>query len=134
MTAGHDDGSEPNLFRTEAAPASRPSRASGRSDDGGASHAATLELFQAGRSVEEIAEERALSRVTVENHLMRCADEGAELDWSRIIPDDQEPLILEADSIDSAAASCVLSEDALPPEVDYFAIHGVIRKHGLGLV
>ncbi|CDN42644.1 helix-turn-helix domain-containing protein, partial [Paenibacillus sp. P22] len=106
-------------------------RRTGDAASGGAgSHTATYDLFAAGKDVEEIAQERGLSRVTVENHLMRCADEGAELDWSRIIPEEQEPLILEAVQRLGGDKLRPL-KDALPPEVDYFAIHGVLRKHGI---
>ncbi len=135
ITAGAaaDLSGEPDLFSQAggAQPASASARRSGDAASGGAgSHTATYDLFAAGKDVEEIAQERGLSRVTVENHLMRCADEGAELDWSRIIPEEQEPLILEAVQRLGGDKLRPL-KDALPPEVDYFAIHGVLRKHGI---
>ncbi|SIQ04857.1 DNA helicase RecQ [Paenibacillus sp. RU4T] len=135
ITAGAaaDLSGEPDLFSQAggAQPAPGSSRRSGDAASGGAgSHTATYDLFAAGKDVEDIAQERGLSRVTVENHLMRCADEGAELDWSRIIPEEQEPLILEAVQRLGGDKLRPL-KDALPPEVDYFAIHGVLRKHGI---
>ncbi|QJC52989.1 DNA helicase RecQ [Paenibacillus albicereus] len=133
ITAGEEAqaGRQPDLF--EAAGGDRPparaeASVSGRGESG--SHLATYEMFEAGGTIEEIAQERGISRVTAESHLMRCADEGLELDWSRIIPADQEPLILEAAGRLGADKLRPL-KDALPPEVDYFAIHGVLRKHGL---
>ncbi|WP_339278719.1 DNA helicase RecQ [Paenibacillus sp. FSL W8-1187] len=133
ITSGEEAqaGRQPDLFQAAdagRAPARAEASLSGRGESG--SHLATYEMFQAGGTIEQIAQERGISRVTAESHLMRCADEGLELDWSRIIPEDQEPLILEAASRLGADKLRPL-KDALPPEVDYFAIHGVLRKHGL---
>lgn len=133
ITSGEEAqaGRQPDLFQAAdagRAPARAEASVSGRGESG--SHLATYEMFQAGGTIEQIAQERGISRVTAESHLMRCADEGLELDWSRIIPEDQEPLILEAASRLGADKLRPL-KDALPPEVDYFAIHGVLRKHGL---
>ncbi|MNZ74743.1 hypothetical protein D3C78_932020 [compost metagenome] len=78
----------------------------------------------------EIAKERGLSKVTVEAHLIRCADEGQELDWARIIPPQYEQQIMEA--IHTIGFDKLRPiKDALPDEVTYFAIHGVISKHQL---
>lgn len=102
------------------------SRASGEEQP---SHLTTLELFQAGQEPVEIAKERGLSRVTVEGHLIRCADEGLDIDFSRIIPADQEPLIVAA--IEKVGTEKLRPiKDELPEDVSYFAIHGVISKYG----
>ncbi|WP_028611881.1 DNA helicase RecQ [Paenibacillus harenae] len=94
------------------------------------SHLTTLEFFQAGREPEEIAKARGMSKVTIEGHLIRSAEEGHELDWSRIIPAEYEQRIMEA--IDKLGADKLRPiKDALPDEVAYFAIHGVICKYGL---
>ncbi|MGO4345871.1 DNA helicase RecQ [Paenibacillus sp. MCAF9] len=93
------------------------------------SHYATLELFQSGLEPDEIAKERGLTKVTVEGHIIRCADEGEEIDWSRIIPAEYEQLIVHAigeQGIDKLRPI----KDALPEEVTYFAIHGVMSKYG----
>jgi len=93
------------------------------------SHYATLKLFQTGLEPDEIAKERGLTKVTVEGHIIRCADEGEEIDWSRIIPAEYEQLIVHAigeQGIDKLRPI----KDALPEEVTYFAIHGVMSKYG----
>ncbi|OXM15304.1 DNA helicase RecQ [Paenibacillus herberti] len=139
ITAGEEGAAsrEPDPFSSSVgAGAAASTRLASRSDSGASgrgesgSHLATYEMFQGGGEVADIAAERGISRVTVENHLMRCADEGMELDWSRIIPEEQEPLILEV--VERLGGDKLRPlKDALPPDVDYFAIHGVLRKHGL---
>lgn len=100
------------------------------SADERASHLASLELFQAGQEPESIAKERGMSKVTIEGHLIRSAEEGHELDWSRIIPAEYEQQIVEA--IQQLGADKLRPiKDALPEEIAYFAIHGVICKYGL---
>ncbi|AJY76001.1 DNA helicase RecQ [Paenibacillus beijingensis] len=87
-------------------------------------------LFCEGRTAEDIAAERGLSKVTVEGHLIRSAGEGHPLDWSRIIPEEQEQPILEA--VRRLGADKLRPiKDELPEDVSYFAIHGVICKYGL---
>ena len=78
---------------------------------------------------DEIAKERGLSKVTVEGHIIRCADEGEEVDWSRIIPAEYEQLIVDAIG-EQGTEKLRPIKDALPEEVTYFAIHGVMSKYG----
>jgi ATP-dependent DNA helicase RecQ len=95
-----------------------------------ASHLTSLELFQAGHEPESIAKVRGMSKVTIEGHLIRCAEEGHELDWSRIIPAGYEQQIVEViQQLGSDKLRPI--KDALPEEITYFAIHGVICKYGL---
>jgi ATP-dependent DNA helicase RecQ len=62
--------------------------------------------------------------------LIRCAEEGHELDWSRIIPAGYEQQIVEViQHLGSDKLRPI--KDALPEEITYFAIHGVICKYGL---
>ncbi|GIP38402.1 DNA helicase RecQ [Paenibacillus sp. J31TS4] len=106
-------------------------RASSRTDaDGRASHEVSFALWEGGMEAGEIAKERGMSLVTIQDHILRCATEGRELDWGRLIPDGQEPLILEA-AQELGTAKLRPLKDALPPEVDYFAIKAVLAKHEL---
>lgn len=94
------------------------------------SHLLSLELFNGGMSPKEIAEERGFSQVTVEGHIIRAAGEGHEVDWDRIILPGQEELILGA--IEKAGTEKLRPiKDELPSDVTYFAIHGVLCKHGI---
>lgn len=93
------------------------------------SYLITLELFQAGQEPEDIAKDRGLSKVTVEGHLIRSADEGHELDWSRIIPAEYEQQIVQVIG-ELGPDKLRPIKDALPEEIAYFAIHGVMSKYG----
>ncbi|WP_307860662.1 helix-turn-helix domain-containing protein [Paenibacillus cisolokensis] len=73
---------------------------------------------------------RGLSKVTVEGHIIRCAEEGHAVDWERIVPPDREQQIL--DTVRALGADRLRPiKDALPDDIPYFAIHGVICKYGL---
>ncbi|MDF2836239.1 MAG: ATP-dependent helicase [Paenibacillus sp.] len=110
----------------------KPRTASRAGADGDTpSHLVSLAMFNEGMTTGEIAKERGFSQVTVEGHIIRGAGEGNEVDWDRIVPPGQEPLILAA--IEKVGAEKLRPiKDELPPEVAYFAIHGVLCKHGIG--
>ncbi|UVI31902.1 DNA helicase RecQ [Paenibacillus spongiae] len=95
-----------------------------------ASHLQTLALLQAGHTLTQIAEHRDMSRVTIENHLIRCADEGEEVDWDEFIPEASEALIVKAVTRIGAERLKPIKEE-LPDDIDYFAIKAVIAKHRL---
>ncbi|MCQ6558544.1 DNA helicase RecQ [Paenibacillus mendelii] len=96
-----------------------------------ASHLQTLALLHAGHSLAQIAELRDMSRVTVENHLIRCAEEGEEVNWDEFIPEASEALIVKAVTRIGAERLKPIKEE-LPDDIDYFAIKAVIAKHRLG--
>lgn len=94
------------------------------------SHLLTYELFQAGHSVEDICAERSVKPQTVQDHIIRAAVEGHPLDWSRIVSAEHEPLIHAA--IEELGAEKLRPlKDALPEDIDYFAIKAVICKRSL---
>lgn len=100
-----------------------------KSANGGkGSHLLTYESFIQGRSAEEIARERGMSVVTIQDHILRCAKEGMEIDWDLLIPEKYEGMIIEAIQQLGADRLKPLKE-ALPDEVDYFAIKAVMVKH-----
>ncbi|QHW30621.1 DNA helicase RecQ [Paenibacillus rhizovicinus] len=94
------------------------------------SHIQTLTLFAEGKTLAEISALRGMSRVTIENHLLRCGEEGEELPWENFIPQQYEALIIETIAQVGADKLKPIKE-ALPEEVDYFAIKAVIVKHRL---
>jgi len=105
-------------------------RAQAAGEDGKPSHLVTLELFREGYPPAEIARLRGMTKVTVEGHIIRGAEEGEAVDWARIVPPDREELILE--TVRELGPSPLRPiKDALPDDIDYFMIHGVIAKHGL---
>jgi ATP-dependent DNA helicase RecQ len=85
------------------------------------SHLTTYELFSSGRSLEEIANERELSMVTVENHLFKCSDEGMPIDWPSFLSEEEfkniERAVEEANSDKLKAI-----KELLPEEFTYFMI------------
>ncbi|WP_270164741.1 DNA helicase RecQ [Paenibacillus sp. SYP-B4298] len=102
----------------------------GDGTEGKPSHLISYEMFAAGAQPADIAKERGMGRMTIEGHIIRAAQEGLELEWARIIPPELEPLILEAAGQHGVDKLRTL-KDALPDEVTYFAIHGVICKYEL---
>lgn len=94
------------------------------------SHAITLQMFNKGKSLQEIAGERSLKPVTIQDHLVRCSKEGQEVNWNRLIPADFEDLILVKIN-ELGAEKLKPLKDALPEEIDYAAIKAVLCKHKL---
>lgn len=98
------------------------------SDDETPSHVQTYLLFGQGLSLAEIAKQRDLKPVTVQDHLIRCGTEGHAMEWDRLIPTEYEDLIL-AKIHELGAEKLKPLKEALPPEVDYMAIKAVLCKH-----
>jgi ATP-dependent DNA helicase RecQ len=92
------------------------------------SHVVTLTMYKAGQSLPEIAAQRNLKLLTIQDHLMRCSLEGYEIDWSPLIPAEYEKLILSKIN-EMGAAKLKPLKEALPDEIDYVAIKAVICKH-----
>jgi len=98
--------------------------------EGVASHLVTYELFLEGNPLKEIALQRELTLQTVQNHMVRCWQEGREVDWDSFIPSRHEELILNAVKQLGAQKLSPVKE-ALPKEIDYFSIKAVICKYGM---
>lgn len=95
------------------------------------SHHISYDFYMAGKTLQEIAKIRSLTPVTIENHIIRCAAEGNPVDWDRMIPAEYEALI--KDTVHQLGAEKLRPlKDALPDEVEYFAIRAVICKYGIG--
>ncbi len=92
------------------------------------SHKQTYALYRQGLGINEIASERNLTPMTVENHLLKCAEEGLELDFSAFIPS------LYEEQIAAAIEACGVEflkpiKEALPEEVTYTAIKFALCKY-----
>lgn len=94
------------------------------------SHMMTLELYRSGKSLRDIAKERSLKLTTAQEHIIRCAVEGHEVDWTSLIPATYEGLIL-AKIQELGAEKLKPLKEALPDEIDYFTIKAAICKHTL---
>jgi ATP-dependent DNA helicase RecQ len=113
----------PDRKREVSAPAPKKARASSKEG----SHLMTYELFQQGKSLDEIAAERELSRITIENHLFKCAEEEKEIDWTPFLSEEDEQLILEAASSVGDEKLKPIKEE-LPENITYFMIKVALFK------
>ncbi|MDM5199167.1 DNA helicase RecQ [Fictibacillus enclensis] len=92
------------------------------------SHLESYAMFKENHTIEHIAKIRGLSEQTVENHLLRCAEENVNFDWNRIIPEGEEEKILNAiETLGSEKLKPL--KDELGDEISYFTIKAVIAKH-----
>ncbi|TXC92129.1 DNA helicase RecQ [Metabacillus litoralis] len=91
------------------------------------SHVITFELYNAGQSIKDISKNRDLSEITVQNHIIRCVEEGHSIDWLKIFTPEQEILILEmVKQLDTELLKPL--KEALPKDIEYFQIKAVICK------
>ncbi|MDQ0219182.1 DNA helicase RecQ [Peribacillus cavernae] len=85
------------------------------------SHLATYELFRNGLTCKEISKQRELSLVTVENHLLHCAEQGLEINFEDLIPAEYMPLLKTA--VEEAGSDRLKPiKELLPEKVTYFMI------------
>ncbi|WP_147534659.1 DNA helicase RecQ [Bacillus marasmi] len=92
-----------------------------RNTEGVPSHLETYEKYKSGMTFAEISKERDLSLITVQSHIIRCAEEGLEIDWEKELPLQYRPLIEEA--VQSAATDKLKPiKELLPDEISYFMI------------
>ncbi|MCB2300524.1 DNA helicase RecQ [Clostridium tagluense] len=92
------------------------------------SYVITYNMYKEGKSIEDIISERQLKSLTVQDHILKCAYEGFEVNLDDFIPKNHEALIIEV--IEKIGASKLKPiKDALPKEIDYLAIKAAIFKH-----
>ncbi|MEA3319266.1 MAG: DNA helicase RecQ [Bacillota bacterium] len=98
---------------------------------GESSHMFTYRLLQEGLTFKEIAKERGMSLITVQNHLFKCAsDEGMEVDWDSFIPEEfEEEIIRVIEEVGTEKLKPI--KENLPDAVDYLAIKAVMAKHDI---
>ena len=85
------------------------------------SHLDTLKLYQEGLKLQEIAAKRELSLVTIENHLLLCAEHGLGVDLAAMIPNEFVPLLEQAVA-EAGDEKLKPIKELLPDEVSYFMI------------
>ncbi|KXX98694.1 DNA helicase RecQ [Bacillus paranthracis] len=89
------------------------------------SHLETYEMYKQGINLDGIAKERGLSRQTIENHLIRCFEDGMEVDWNSFLPAEYEQLIETA--VQNADGGLKSIKEQLPNEVSYFMIRAYLQ-------
>ncbi|WP_078380386.1 DNA helicase RecQ [Sutcliffiella halmapala] len=102
-----------------------------KGNTGEPSHLQTLKLYNEGLTTKEIAKEREMSLITVQNHLFKCAEEDATMiNLDDFIPKEYEKEIIQAvEEVGNEKLKPI--KEALPENVDYMAIKAVMIKHGL---
>lgn len=94
------------------------------------SHIVSWDLYQMGNTIAEIARQRRLSNLTVQDHILRCAREGYAINWREILSEEEEACIREAlDRVGGDKLKPI--KEALPEEISYFAIKAAICQRQL---
>lgn len=89
------------------------------------SHLETLRLHQSGLEIEEIAEQRELAISTIENHLLLCAEQNLEVDFTKLIPAAYFPM-LERAVQEAGRGKLKPIKELLSEEISYFIIKGYL--------
>ncbi|WP_342041976.1 DNA helicase RecQ [Bacillus sp. OTU2372] len=85
------------------------------------SHLETYTLYKENLSLNEIAEKRDLSLKTVEEHIIQCAQQGMEVNFTALIPEEYLPLLEQAVA-EAGRSRLKPIKELLPEEVSYFMI------------
>ncbi|MBS4204638.1 DNA helicase RecQ [Lederbergia citrea] len=118
---------ENEIERTPIHSVKREKNAVSKNSDKEPSHHLTYQLLEEGNSVTDIAAERGLSERTIESHLIKCHDEGMEINWNDFIPEQYEPLIAEAAN-EAGSDRLTPIKALLPDEVSFFMIKAFLQK------
>lgn len=87
----------------------------------------SYELYKNGKTIDEIAKERGLTRATVENHLIKCLELGMEIEIEKDIQTEFEEIILKA--IHQVGTEKLRPiKDILPDNINYLDIRYYIVK------
>lgn len=95
------------------------------------SHHLTYELYSEGKSISEIAGLREVTEATVENHLMKCHQEGKAIDWKQFYTEDQAAIIkmaLETVNVKEAGLKA-LKESIADDSISYFMLRAYLIQH-----
>lgn len=92
------------------------------------SHIESYTLYKEGLSISEIAQKRELTLMTVENHLLKCFEEGFDIEYEQFVPRLYEEQIAAAIG-DHGTEYLKPIKEALPEEISYTAIKFVICKY-----
>ena len=92
------------------------------------SHIVTYDMFSKGKTLEEIAKERKVSLLTIQEHIFQCYLCGLNIDLDIFIPKEYEKTILDVIKTIGAEKLKPIKE-ALPECIDYMAIKAVLCKY-----
>lgn len=94
------------------------------------SHVISLNMYKEGKSIEEISKIRELKVQTVQDHIIKCFEEGLNVDLESLIPEGQEQLVLNIVKKIGAKKLKPIKE-ALGDKVSYTTIKAVICKNSM---
>ena len=81
----------------------------------------SYDMFSNGMSIEDIANERGLTRITIEGHLIDCLEKGMDLNLEKYVHTEYKDEILKAiEEIGTEKLKPI--KEALPEKVSYFDI------------
>ena len=87
----------------------------------------TYNSFKEGKTIDEIAEERCLTRQTIESHLIACFENGMDVDLSKYVHVEFRNIIF--DKINELGFERLKPlKEALPEDVNYFDIRYFIAE------
>ena len=90
----------------------------------------SYELFKSGKSIDEISDVRGLTKQTIENHLIKCYEDGMDIVLDDYIHTEFESMVFEAIK-DLGFERLKPLKEALPEEVSYFDIRYFVAKYRL---
>lgn len=95
-----------------------------------ATYVRSWRLYRQGKTLAEIAAERDLRLRTIENHLIRAAEEGLDVNWNDFVSPQEEKIIVEVVQEIGVDRLRPIKE-ALPDQISYFAIRAALQKNKL---
>lgn len=91
------------------------------------SHEETFELYRKGQTIEEIAQIRGVKKDTILAHLIKCEEEGKDVNWQEMTDKKIEKIVLEA--VDQVGMEYLKPiKELLPEEISYYDIKVVLNK------
>ncbi|MGE7603675.1 DNA helicase RecQ [Peribacillus sp. NPDC097675] len=91
------------------------------------SHIESYHLYKEGKSIKEIATLRGLSTISIENHLIKCAEEQLDINWGDFFNQGEYELVLDtAKQLESEKLKPL--KEALPDHFSYFKIKAIMVK------
>lgn len=130
-------GAESEPLKSEplkSKPAERDETKAGRGGSATAkipSHLQTYEFYRQNHTLKDIAGERGITLLTVQQHLVRSSREGHPVCWDDFIPAGQEePVLAAARRIGGEKLKPI--KECLPEEVEWFTIRAVLEKNREG--
>jgi len=90
----------------------------------------TYKMYEEGKTIADIASERALNELTIESHLVYCAKLGYKINFSEFVSQQHEELIINTYK-EIGGDKLKPIKEALPPDITYTEIKFALCKYSL---